>query len=150
MLEVRRPSNASLDAKGRLALPAVVRKALDAANIEELVFAPHEESIWVWAPADFKRLENEVAGADQFDESVQDFVHGFLAMAEQSRIDGAGRVRISADLRDLVGLHKEVKILSVLDRLEIWDRDVWMDRYKAARARAPRRTPGRRSAGEDS
>ena len=78
-----------------------------------------------------------MAGLDPFDDQVVDFVHAYLAVCEEVSIDRSGRVLLPPELRDLAGITKDVRVFSVLDRLEIWDADRWEARFAAAREAGP-------------
>jgi MraZ protein len=81
-----------------------------------------------------------LASADPFDEDVMDFVHSILSPAQDVEVDKQGRVRVPQLLRDLAGLDKEVVISSVLNRLEIWDRETWDSRFRQSLDRSAARS----------
>lgn len=146
MLRVRCQAHATLDSKGRLALPAPLRRALDEAQIRSLVLTYANGAIWGWDPATFEeKIEKPVAEADPFAESVMDFVHAVLAPAQDVEIDAQGRVRVPPPLRELARLDKDVVVNSVADRMEIWDRATWEDRFRQSidRASLHKGMPGR-------
>lgn len=139
MLKVRCQAKASLDAKGRLALPAPLRRSLDVNRVGSLVLSCYRGAIWGWTPEDFERdVESRMEGVDQFSPEVMDFVHAVLAVAEEVDVDKNGRVRVPAELREIAGLEKEVKVFSVLNRIEIWDLGRWKERFLEASAQVPR------------
>ncbi len=148
MLRVRCQANATLDAKGRMALPAPIRRALGSAGVDKLVLTFHKGAIWGWTEQDFEeRVEKPLAQADPFDEEVRDFVDSILAPAQDVEIDKAGRIRIPPLLRELAGLRKEVTVNSVLHRIEIWDREAWEARFRTSLDRTANRSgmPGVRA-----
>lgn len=147
MLRVRCQANATLDAKGRLALPAPIRRALGEVGEGSLVLTFHKGAVWGWTPADFEaRVERPLADADPFDTEVMDFAHSLLAPAQDVDLDGAGRIRIPAPLRELAGLSKDVVVSSLLHRIEIWDRETWEGRFRQSLDRSAARSgmPGGR------
>lgn len=146
MLRVRCQANATLDAKGRMALPAPIRRALGEAGVEQLVLTFHKGALWGWTARDFEeRVERPLAERDPFDTDVMDFAHSLLAPAQDVELDKAGRIRIPGPLRDLAGLDKDVVVNSVLHRIEIWDRETWESRFRTSLDRAANRSgmPGR-------
>ena len=141
MLRVRCQARASLDAKGRLALPAVLRRAFGEHGVESIVLTFHKGAIWGWTTADFESsVEAPLAAADPFNEEVMDFVHSILAPAQDVEVDRQGRVRVPQLLRDLAGLDKEVVVSSVLNRIEIWDRETWESRFRQSLDRSSGRS----------
>ena len=146
MLKVRCQAHATLDVKGRLALPSPLRRALEDAGVASLVLTFSNESVWGWEPTVFEeKVEKPMLAADPFAPDVMDFAHALLAPAQDVEVDGQGRIRIPPPLRDLAGLDKDVVVNSFLDRVEIWDRARWEERFKQSLARGggARGMPGR-------
>lgn len=147
MLRVRCQANVTIDAKGRLALPAPLRRALEEAGERGLVCAYHKGAVWAWTVADYeKRVEGPLAEADPFDAQVMDFAHALLSTAQDVELDGQGRIRIPPRLRELAGLDKDAVVHSIVDRIEIWDKDAWEQRFRQALERTADRSgmPGAR------
>ena len=131
MLRVRCQANVTVDAKGRLALPAPIRRALGEAGQSQLVLTFYKGSVWGWTVQDFEEtVQRRVDQADPFDQDVQDFTHSVLAPAQDVDVDGQGRIRIPPLLRQLGQIGKEVVVHSVARRLEIWDRANWEARFR--------------------
>lgn len=141
MLRVRCQANATVDAKGRLALPAPIRRALADAEQSKLVLTFHKGAVWGWTLEDFEeRVEKPLSEADPFDEEVMDFVHSLLSPAQDVDLDGQGRIRIPPPLRELAGIDKDVVVHSVLHRVEIWDRAAWEGRFQQSLHRTRERS----------
>jgi MraZ protein len=146
MLKVRCQANATVDVKGRLSLPAQLRRSLEVNRVNSLVLCCYQGAIWGWTPEDYERsVEGRMEGMDPFAPEVVDFVHAVLAVTEEVDVDGAGRIRLPQELRELAGISKEVRVFSVLDRIEVWDAERWEQRFKSARERSPSLTGSSRS-----
>ncbi len=143
MQRVRCQTSGVVDDKGRLALPAPLRRALGDAGIRRLVLTFYKGAIVCWTEADFEaKVETPLASADAFRESVRAFTHALVSVAADVEIDPQGRIRIPPNLRDLAKLDREVVIFSVLDRVEIWDQSAWDQRYREAIVQAGDGLPG--------
>jgi MraZ protein len=150
MLRVHCQSNATIDDKGRVALPRPLRAALEEAGVARLVVTFSGQALWGFAPDDFhERVEAPLEKADLWDEDVQDWVSAVLAPAQDVELDNQGRIRIPPLLRELAGLDKEVTINSVQRRLEIWDREAWAAHFKRVLANRPKRVRGLPSRARD-
>ena len=57
--------------------------------------------------------------------NARDFVRFFLSGAMECEIDKQGRFLISSNLRNVATLEKEVVIIGVGTRIEIWNKDKW-------------------------
>ena len=58
-----------------------------------------------------------------------------LGANEEVTIDNNGRIRIPTELRELVGIGREVRLISVLDRIELWEPERWKRRMREAQER---------------
>lgn len=144
MFKVRVQSKATLDAKGRVALPAKLRRAAQDKHATSLVLTFHKGFIWGRTIEDFERLEEQWEARNEYDDAVLDFVQGVLATAVEVDIDRSGRIRVPPILREAAGIDRDVVINSVLNRIEIWDAEAWDVRLKEAMARASGASVGRR------
>lgn len=138
MLRVRCQASATLDDKGRLALPAVLRRAFGKHDVDALVLTYHQGAVWGWTPEVFERtIEGPLSEQDPFNQDVLQFSHAILAPAQDVDVDRQGRIRIPQLLRELGGLEREVVINSLGNRLEIWDKAKWDDRFRQVLQAAP-------------
>ncbi len=123
-----------LDDKGRMGLPARLKHKLKDAGINALVLTYFDGGIKAYTPAWFaKRIEEPIAARDPFDPDVQVLHHAVLADAEDCAVDGQGRLRIPARLREECGLEGECVLISILDWIEVWPADAWEARRGEAR-----------------
>lgn len=58
---------------------------------------------------------------------VRQVARFFLAGAADVEVDKQGRILIPTDLRDYAGLEKEVVLIGMADKIEIWSKDRWED-----------------------
>lgn len=134
MLKVRTHSSAKLDDKGRLSLPSRLREALNVNRVHSLVLLSVQGGIWGWTPEDFDRIEEQWSEFDPFWKDCRDFTQGVLATADEVEIDRSGRIRVPAEHRMAAGIERDVRLFSVLNRIEIWDETRWLDRFQEAAA----------------
>ena len=74
MLRVRCQASATVDAKGRMALPAPLRRALAVSDVHSLVLTFHRGAVWGWTPEEFERtVERPLADADPFNTEVMGY-----------------------------------------------------------------------------
>lgn len=123
----------TVDAKGRVSLPAKFRKALPESlvilagfNGELLVFA--EEEYDAWADSFFDTEEGK--SHDPLNPKDNQLLETLYGDAEDATVDSAGRITISPLLRNAANIKKDVYIVGVLDHIEIWNketREAYMD-----------------------
>ena len=120
----------TIDTKGRLAIPAKLREVLSRRfktdenepnwvvtldSRKRLLFYPESE----WEKVEQKLLNLNVNGKP----NLQLYQNLLLHNAETLEMDSAGRVLLPANLRRLVNVDKEVRLLGRVNRLELWDRE---------------------------
>jgi MraZ protein len=119
----------SLDAKGRLILPARFRAPLE----EGAVLSVGQERCLTVYPRDVWRSMAEEANERTHDEDearaakARTMARTRFALAQPVTPDGQGRIAISDGLRDYAQLDKRVVVTGALDRIEIWDDARWTE-----------------------
>ena len=117
----------TLDAKGRVILPARFRERLSSG----LVFAPSQDRcIDVYPLTGFEKRVEELRSLPREDLRARGYLRVFLAGAQEEKPDAQGRVTIPPRLREYAALDKELTINGADTKLEIWDRDTW-EQYRS-------------------
>jgi MraZ protein len=113
----------TIDAKGRMAVPARFRGQLDRGAV---ISKGMGRCLSVYTMA---RWEEKSAALveGKTDEELRDFERRIYPSASEVELDGQGRLVIPAKLRAYAGLSNEVTVAGVRDHIEIWDRRVWQD-----------------------
>jgi MraZ protein len=122
----------SLDPKGRVSLPARFRAAFDDGL---WLTVGQDRCLYCFPRAEWERRSREVGAFALSDKDGRAFSRLFFSAADEVRLDAQGRVTIPQRLRDAVGINKEVVVLGVRERIEIWDRAEF-ERYRDAHADA--------------
>ncbi len=120
-----------LDEKGRLFLPAKFRDQLAEGVV---VTQGQEHCLVVWPPEVFDREADRAAEKPLTSKAARGYARMFFSGGEEAVPDKSGRIGIPAPLRDYAGLEKEVVVIGVRDRLEIWNPKAWED-YQADEVR---------------
>lgn len=117
----------SLDAKGRLALPAAFRKALVEAEETQLVVTRHmtKPCLVAYPFAAWTAFEERVAAMSDFDETVEALQQLYVAEAHECGIDKLGRVLLPPAHREFAGLTKEITVVGQVKKLTIWATPSW-------------------------
>jgi len=121
-----------LDPKGRVSLPARFREAF--ADGAWLTIG-QDGCLFAFPRAEWMRRSEEVAASPLSDTSGRAYARMFFGSSDEVRLDAQGRLTIPGRLRESIGISKDVVVLGVRDRMEIWDRDTY-ERYEATFAGA--------------
>ncbi len=120
--------NHSIDVKGRLIIPSKFREILG----EDFVITKGLDGcLFVYPQEEWKTFENKLRTLPLTNKDARTFTRFFLGSAVDGGLDKQGRVLISSALRNFAGLDKEVVLVGVLDRIEIWDKAKWDEKNAA-------------------
>ncbi len=121
----------SLDAKGRLILPAKFRAALEGGAV---IGIGKRGCLAVYTPTEWERVaEAAQQMARESDDNIP-ATRAFLALAQQVVPDKQGRVAIAPQLREFANLDKDVVVTGALNRIEIWDAARWQEERSVGEA----------------
>lgn len=115
----------TIDAKGRLALPADFRKNLRG---ELVLTRGFENVIRIYPLEEYEEFLKSITRDEAFDERLRKLRRFFMSGSQRVELDSAGRIRIPETLRDYASLEKSVVINGDGNRIELWDSAHW-DRY---------------------
>lgn len=109
----------NIDPKGRLIIPAKFRDGL---GENFVVTKEHVGGLAIYSNTEWEAFEDKLR---KLPRSKAKVVRFFSGSAVDGALDKQGRVQLSSALREYAGLEKEVVIVGVLDRVEIWSKDRW-------------------------
>jgi len=114
-----------IDPKGRLPVPAPFRRALAAGGVSRLVVTLLDQCLVAYSPAEWSRLEAQLASLPAFSKSVRTLSRLLTSRAADCALDSQGRVLLPPPLRTAAGLGREAVVVGVLNRIEIWAPETW-------------------------
>lgn len=112
----------TLDPKGRLAMPAKLRESLGSKFI---ITKGLDGCLFIYDIQQWQLLENKLSSLPMSRKTARDFTRFLFGGACEGECDKQGRVLIPANLRSHAGLEKNVVIIGVGTRAEIWDAAKW-------------------------
>jgi MraZ protein len=113
-----------LDEKGRLIRPAKFRDELGDGVV---ITRGQERCLYVFSSKEFASVHEKIRQAPVTNEEARRYLRVFLSGATDETPDKQGRVLLPQLLRDYANLSKELVIIGVGARAEIWDAQTWND-----------------------
>lgn len=110
----------NIDAKGRLFIPAKLREELGASFI---VTKGLDGCLFIYSAEDWDVLEEKISKLPL--SKARNLQRFFFSSAADCVPDAQGRVVIPPNLREFAGLQKEVTVIGVSTRVEVWDAERW-------------------------
>ncbi|WP_447635068.1 division/cell wall cluster transcriptional repressor MraZ [Flavobacterium microcysteis] len=116
-----------IDAKGRVLLPAPLKKQLtDSLNdgfvLKRSVFQPCLE---LYPMAEWNLMMQKINKLNRFVKKNNDFIRRFTAGVKVVEIDNLGRLLIPKDLMAFGNISKDLVLSSAVNIVEIWDKDLY-------------------------
>ena len=114
-----------VDAKGRLMLPAGIKKQLlpmlgEGFILKRSVF---HTCLELYPMSEWNNVIIDVNKLNRFIKEHLDFIRMFTTGLKPIDLDGTGRLLIPRDLVDFSGIKKNIVVSSVINMIEIWDKD---------------------------
>ncbi|WP_099710898.1 MULTISPECIES: division/cell wall cluster transcriptional repressor MraZ [unclassified Flavobacterium] len=116
-----------VDAKGRLMLPAPLKKQLTASLqngfvLKRSVFQPCLE---LYPMDEWDLMMQKINKLNRFVKKNNDFIRRFTAGVKMVEIDALGRLLVPKDLVAFSSISKDVVFSSAVNIVEIWDKDLY-------------------------
>ncbi len=112
----------SLDAKGRLMLPVEYREALSTcSSTGGFVLTVIYDRLVAYMPDEWQNLRNQLTAIKSPSKPVGNFISKTLGLAEELIPDAQGRVRISQPLLRAGKITKDIVLVGLNSKFEIWD-----------------------------
>lgn len=121
----------TVDDKGRLSLPAKFRSKLG----ERVVVSKGvDKCLYVYPLKEFEAVVERLEGHASLQKEFRDFHRFFLAGSYDTEVDGHGRILIQAGHREYAGLQRDVVVIGISHRAEIWDAETYEASEETARS----------------
>lgn len=110
----------TIDTKGRLIIPSKFREAL---GDEFVVTKGLDGCLFVYDQNEWSAFEEKLKSLPITNKDARQFVRFFLAGAASVEVDKQGRILVPNVLREFADLQKDVTLIGVGSRIEIWSRE---------------------------
>lgn len=115
----------SLDAKGRVILPAKFRASFERGGY---LTENQEGCLALWTPAEFERQMGAMQTRAASGRTDRNRARLWAANSHEVEIDRQGRMAIPSHLRTFAALEDDVLVHGAIDRVELWSPAVWEQR----------------------
>jgi MraZ protein len=124
----------TLDRKGRIIIPSKFRDALKEHFIERFFITRGlDKCLFMFAEDEWKTQEQKFKSMSFTKSESRRFNRLYFSGACEMIPDKQGRILIPSYLKDYAGIKREVYIVGVSNRIEIWSRDGWSDYYASSK-----------------
>ncbi len=112
----------TVDPKGRVIVPSTFREELG----EKFILTKGlDDCLFVYSMTEWSNLEAKLKTLPLSNKDARAFVRFFFSGATECEVDKQGRILIPQNLRSYAGLEKDIYIIGVSTRVEVWDKAKW-------------------------
>ncbi len=112
----------TVDPKGRVIVPSKFREGL---GEKFIVTKGLDSCLFAYSMDEWTSLENKLKTLPFTDKDVRAFIRFFFSGATECELDKQGRILIPQNLREYASLEKDIFIIGVSSRVEIWNKTNW-------------------------
>ncbi|WP_027137187.1 division/cell wall cluster transcriptional repressor MraZ [Gaetbulibacter saemankumensis] len=116
-----------VDAKGRLMMPAMLKKQLSPVLQDGFVLrrSVFQKCLELYPMAEWQVLMGKMNKLNRFKKKNNDFIRRFTAGVKLVEVDANGRLLIPKDLTVFANISKDIVVASAINIIEIWDKDLY-------------------------
>ncbi len=124
----------TIDRKGRLILPSRFREVAKANFIEKFfVTRGLDKCLFMFGEEEWKIQEQKFKTMPFTKQEIRKFNRIYFSGALDMVPDRQGRFIVPQFLKDFAGIKRDVVIIGVSNRIEIWSKDAWKEFYSSSR-----------------
>lgn len=124
----------SIDRKGRLILPAKFREVAKAHFVEKFfVTRGLDKCLFMFSEEEWRTQESKFKAISFTKQQARTFNRLYFSGAVEIIADRQGRILLPPYLKDFAEIKKDVVIVGVSNRIEIWAKDKWQEFYGSSR-----------------
>ena len=133
MHKFRGVSNLSLDAKGRIVLPARYRERLAEICQSQLVITidTDQPCLLIYPLPEWETIEEKIEALPSFNPTTRRIQRLLIGHATEVEVDANGRMLLSNPLRDYARLDRKVVLIGQGKKFELWDEALWNERMES-------------------
>ena len=127
--------NHSIDDKGRIKIPQKIKDSLVSVYDNTAVVITNLDKCLVAYPLEeWRKLEEKALKLPSMQKDVIEFLRYFFSGAEEVELDKMDRIHISQSLKISGNLNKDAVLVGIINRFEIWDRNLWDANFEGAKS----------------
>lgn len=120
----------SIDRKGRLIIPSKFREVFKENYVERFfVTRGLDTCLFVFAEDEWRKTESRFKSLSFTNSEARTFNRIFFSGACEVSCDKQGRILVPQYLKDFAKVKKDVMVVGVSNRMEIWAKENWMQFY---------------------
>ncbi|MDD5006135.1 MAG: division/cell wall cluster transcriptional repressor MraZ [Candidatus Omnitrophica bacterium] len=123
-----------LDRKGRLVLPSKIREVAKNNFVDKFFITRGlDKCLFMFSEDEWKNQEQKFKSMPFTKSETRKFNRLYFSGTTELVYDKQGRILIPQYLKDFAGINRDVVIIGVSNRIEIWSKEIWVEFYRESR-----------------
>ena len=120
----------TIDQKNRLSIPAKYRKSIASSNDKTFVITRgFDECLFLYPLEEWKLVENQLSSLSSIRDKHRNFIRAIVRHANYVQYDLQGRIQIPDKLLNFSNITKNVLVIGMIKKIELWDEET-LERYE--------------------
>ncbi len=116
----------TVDAKGRVSIPSKFREIISDRYDGRLVLTmDFDHCLTVYPLEEWEKLEEKIKTLPMMKQEVKDFMRFVFSSATECELDKQGRILIPPLHRERADINKNVMVIGIMNKIELWDAKAW-------------------------
>ena len=121
----------TLDEKNRLIVPMRLRGKIKETFVERFIITKGlDNCLFLFTKDEWKLFENKTKALPLTGKDARAYTRHLFSGASECTIDKQGRISIPLYLKNYAQIRKDVIVIGVMNRIEIWSREKWISYSK--------------------
>jgi len=123
-----------IDRKGRLVLPSKIRDAAKNNFVEKFFITRGlDNCLFMFSEEEWRSQEQKFKAMPFTKLEARKFNRLYFSGATEISYDKQGRILIPQYLKDFASIKKDIIVIGVSNRIEVWSKEIWDNFYKTSR-----------------
>ncbi|MFA6321734.1 MAG: division/cell wall cluster transcriptional repressor MraZ [Candidatus Omnitrophota bacterium] len=124
----------TIDNKGRLIIPSKFRESLKEYDIEKFYITRGlDKCLFLFTENEWKTQESKFKSVSFTKSESRKFNRLYFSGASEIECDKQGRILVPKYLKDYASIKRDVMIIGVSNRIEVWAKDAWYEYYNSSK-----------------
>ena len=124
----------TIDKKGRIIIPSKFRESFKEYDINKLYITRGlDKCLFVFTENEWKTQESKFKSVSFTKSEARKFNRLYFSGASELEFDRQGRILIPKYLKDFAGIKRDVMLIGVSNRMEVWSKEVWQQYYTSSK-----------------
>lgn len=121
----------TLDEKNRLIIPMRLRGKIRETFVERFIITKGlDNCLFLFTADEWRLFENKTKALPLTGKDARAYTRHLFSGASECTIDKQGRISIPLCLKNYAQIRKDVIVIGVMNRIEIWSREKWISYSK--------------------